>query len=112
MSKIQQQKKEKIEIMKKYFIVNNIFISARLIIISSIPILYYLITSIVYFKRRNKFINIDNMMCEVIGVFNESAIAFTIIKNQTLHYVNYEMEKQKEDIDKIEIELNKIRKEK
>ena len=95
MSKIQQQKKEKIEIMKKYFIVNNIFISARLIIISSIPILYYLITSIVYFKRRNKFINIDNMMCEVIGVFNESAIAFTIIKNQTLHYVNYEMEKQK-----------------
>jgi hypothetical protein len=33
-------------------------------------------------------------MCEVIGVFNESAITFSIIKNQTLHYVNYIIQKE------------------
>ena len=94
MSKIQQQKKEKINIMKKYFIFNNIFIAIRLLIILLFSILYYLIVSLVYSKRKNDFISIDNIMCEVIGIFNESAIAFSIIKNQTLHYVNYNIQKE------------------
>ena len=94
MSKIQQQKKEKINIMKKYFIFNNIFIAIRLLIILLFSILYYLIVSLVYSKRKNDFISIDNIMCEVIGIFNESAISFSIIKNQTLHYVNYNIQKE------------------
>ena len=94
MSKIQQQKKEKINIMKKYFIFNNIFIAIRLLIVLLFSILYYLIVSLVYSNRKNDFISIDNIMCEVIGIFNESAISFSIIKNQTLHYVNYNIQKE------------------
>ena len=94
MSKIQQQRKEKTNIMKKYFIFNNIFIAIKLLIVLLFSILYYLIVSLVYIKRRNDFISIDNTMCEVVGIFNESTISFSIIKNQTLHYLNYNIQKE------------------
>ncbi len=95
LSKIHQQKVEKMNVMKRYFLIFNSLISIRLIIILIFVILYYILIDRIYVKKKKDFINLDNIMSEVYGIFNESSIKFSKLMNQTSYYLNYEINKEK-----------------
>ena len=95
LSKAQQEKKEKIHMMNNSFLIYNILIGIRLLLILVILIIYYILIDLIYKKRKQDFIEWDNVMSEVYGIFNESSLKFSIIKNQTSNYLNYEINKKK-----------------
>ncbi len=82
-------------VMKRYFLIFNSLISIRLIIILIFVILYYILIDRIYVKKKKDFINLDNIMSEVYGIFNESSIKFSKLMNQTSYYLNYEINKEK-----------------
>ena len=82
-------------VMKTYFLIFNSLILIRLIIILIFVILYYILIDRIYVKKKKEFINLDNIMSEVYGIFNESSIQFSKLMNQTAYYLNYEINKEK-----------------
>ena len=93
LSKLQQQKNEKIQIMGKYFSFFSIFLIIRLCSTLIISMLYYIVIVLFYNKTKNNLISIDNIMSNIIGIFRESCLVFSILKNQTLYYENFLIEK-------------------
>ena len=85
-SKIQQQKREKIEIMLQYFIIYNIFFCIKACGIIFLIITNYLIISILYSYRREKFFELDNIMNEIIGIYKDDFYIYSIIKRELLNY--------------------------
>ncbi len=89
-SKIQQQKREKIEIMLQYFIIYNIFFCIKACGIVFLIMTNYLIISILYSYRREKFFELDNIMNEIIGIYKDDFYIYSIIKKELLNYESYE----------------------
>ena len=94
-SKMHQQKKEKIHIMGTYFLLHNILNAIKLVLILSILTIFYIIMDTIYKKRKKDFILLDNIMSEIYGIFNESCIKYSLMKNQTSHYLEYNIMKEK-----------------
>ncbi len=94
-SKIQQQKNEKIQIMAKYFTLFSIILSIKLCTTLIISMLYYIVILLFYNKTKNNLLSIDNITSNIVGIFRESGLVFSILKNQTLYLENFEIEKQK-----------------
>jgi hypothetical protein len=90
-----QQKKEKIHIMGTYFLLHNILNAIKLVLILSILTIFYIIMDTIYKKRKKDFILLDNIMSEIYGIFNESCIKYSLMKNQTSHYLEYNIMKEK-----------------
>ena len=93
--KINQQNIEKMKVMKTYFLISNSLIGIRLIILFIFVILYYILIDRIYLKKKKDFIDLDNVMSDVYGIFNESSIKFSKLKKQTSNYLNYEINKEK-----------------
>ena len=89
-SKIQQQKREKIEIMLQYFIIYNIIFCIKACGIVFLIMTNYLIISILYSYRREKFFELDNIMNEIIGIYKDDFYIYSIIKKELLNYESYE----------------------
>ncbi len=94
-SKIHQQKKEKIHIMGTYFLIYNILNAVKLIFILSILTISYIIMDSIFKHNKKDFLLLDNIMSEIYGIFNESSIKFSIMINQTSHYLDYIIMKEK-----------------
>ena len=93
-AKIHQQKKEKIHIMGTYFLIYNILNAVRLVFILSILTIFYIIMDSIFKHKKKNFLLIDNIMCEIYGIFNESSVIFSSMKNQTSHYLDYNIMKE------------------
>ena len=92
-SKLQQQKNEKIHIMGKYFQIFKLLLSIKLGSTLVLSMIYYLFAILLYNQHKNKLLKTDNIMSNIIGIFHDSSLVFSLLKNQTLHYENYEIEK-------------------
>ena len=79
--------------MGKYFSFFSIFLIIRLCSTLIISMLYYIVIVLFYNKNKNNLISIDNIMSNIIGIFRESCLVFSILKNQTLYYENFQIEK-------------------
>ena len=95
MSKIQQQKREKLEIMGKYFIVYNVLFCFKVCGTVFLVITNYLVVYIFYSNRREDFFQLDNFMNEMIGIYKENYLIYSYFKEEIFSFENYELEKQK-----------------
>ena len=93
-SKIQQQKREKIEIMGKYFIVYNVLFCFKVCGTVFLVITNYLVVYIFYSKRREDFFQLDNLMNEMIGIYKDNYLIYSYFKEEIFSFENYELEKQ------------------
>ena len=93
-SKILQQKKEKIKIMLQYFIIYNIFFCIKVCLLVFLIMTNYLIISLLYSSRREQFFELDNIMNEIIGIYKDDFYIYSIIKKELLNHEKFEIKKK------------------
>ena len=81
--------------MGTYFLIYNILNAVKLIFILSILTISYIIMDSIFKHNKKDFLLLDNIMSEIYGIFNESSIKFSIMINQTSHYLDYIIMKEK-----------------
>ena len=92
-TKIQQQKTIKFRIMRRYFFVYNFFFSIKICVICVIIMIYYPIIYLLYEYRRERFFEYDDFMSSCEGIFVDAYEAFGTLKNQTVFFANYIIER-------------------
>ena len=95
LSKIRQQKKEKLAIMLQYFIQYNLFFLFKIIIINFVLISYYIIVFPFYIKKKNNFLNYDIITDSIEGVFVDCNHVYILLKNEIINFVNFSILKKK-----------------
>ena len=93
-TKMQQQKREKIEIMGKYFILYNILFCFKVCGTVFLLMTNYLIIYIFYTKSREGLFQLDNLMNDMIGIYKDNYIIYSYFKEEILSYENYEIKKE------------------
>ena len=89
-NKIQQQKKLKIQFMKKYFIFYFTFLSILIISLFFVSIFYYLIEIFFYKKKRKSFFEFDKITDDIQSLYVECNLIYLKIKFEILMYYNFE----------------------
>ena len=92
---MQQQRNEKIKIMRSYFFLYNLFFSIKICGVCLIIMIYYPIIYILYEYRRERFFEYDDFMSSCEGIFVDAYEAFGTLKNQTIFFANYIIERNK-----------------
>ena len=95
MSKMNLQKNEKIQIMKNHFFTYNIIFSLNICSLSILMMTYYIFVYSLYEKQKENFFQFDDFMCSVEGIYPQTYLAFATLKNQTLHFTNFIITKNK-----------------
>ena len=93
-TKMQQQKREKIEIMGKYFILYNILFCFKVCGTVFLLMTNYLIIYIFYTKSREGFFQLDNLMNDIIGIYKDNYLIYSYFKEEIFSYENYEIKKE------------------
>ena len=75
-TKMQQQRNEKIKIMRRYFFLYNLFFSIKICGVCLIIMIYYPIIYILYEYRRERFFEYDDFMSSCEGIFVDAYEAF------------------------------------
>ena len=92
-------KKEKITIMTKFFVKNNISFAIKTLFIIIISFSYYIISLLIEKIQKDEFLNFDLINDEMIGVFKESFDNYIIFKRELDLYedtlTNCKIDKQK-----------------
>ena len=94
-TKLQQQKSIKFKIMRRYFFLYNFFFSIKICGICVIIMIYYPIIFLLYNIRRERFFKYDDFMSSCEGIFVDAYEAFGTLKNQTIFFANYIIERNK-----------------
>ena len=81
-NKTQSKKKDKLTIMKSFFIKNNLFLGIKIIFINLISLAYYVISLLIEKKQKNEFLTFDTVNDSIIGFFKESYDIFIILKRE------------------------------
>ena len=93
MSKIQQQKQEKINAMSKYIFQYNILIALKIGIILILSMLYYVIVFVLYIKKRREYFIFDDIINNIYGIYKDCDIVFANILHEANIYGNFNIEK-------------------
>ena len=101
LSKLQQQKNEKIKIMTLFFFVNNLILAIELGFILLIYMTYYILINLTYNQKRNNFFDFDDTINNLEGIFKECFDIYVNVKYETLIYGGF-ITNQKEAISKLE----------
>ncbi len=93
MSKIQQQKQEKINVMSKYIFQYNILTAIKIGGILILAMLYYVIVFVLYIKKRREYFIFDDIINNIYGIYKDCDIIFANILNEANIYGNFDIEK-------------------
>ena len=89
MSKIQQQKQEKINIMCKYIFQFNLILAFKMCSLLILSMLYYVIVYILYFQKRREYLNFDDIINNIYGIYKECNIIFANLLHEASEYQNF-----------------------
>ena len=89
MSKIQQQKQEKINIMSIYIFKFNLILALKICLLLILSMLYYIIVYILYFQKRNEYFNFDDIINNIYGIYKDCNIIFANLLHETVEYENF-----------------------
>ena len=81
-SKIQKQKKNKIKVMTRYFLKNNLFFSIKVILMLIISLAYYIIIILIEFAKKEEILSFDKINDKMIGILKSTYDEFILIKKQ------------------------------
>ena len=93
MSKIQQQKQEKINVMCKYIFQHNILTAFKIGIILILAMLYYVIVFVLYIKKRKEYFIFDDIINNIYGIYKDCDIIFANILNEANIFGNFDIER-------------------
>ena len=100
-SKLQQQKNEKIQIMTSYFFKNNVILGVELGFILVIYMTYYILINLIYIYKRNKFFDFDDIINNLEGIYKACFDIYVDIKYEEVAYVKF-IDDQKKAISKLQ----------
>ncbi len=100
-SKLQQQKNEKINIMTLYFFKNNMILGIELGFILISYMTYYILINLIYIYKRNKFFDFDDIINNLEGIYKTCFDIYVDIKYEEIAYVKF-INEQKKAISKLE----------
>ncbi len=100
-SKLQQQKNDKINIMTLYFFKNNVILGIELGFILVAYMTYYILINLIYIYKRNKFFDFDDIINNLEGIYKTCFDIYVDIKYEEVAYVKF-MDEQKKAISKLE----------
>jgi len=95
MSKIQQQKQEKINIMSLYIFKFNLILALKICLLLILSMLYYLIVYILYFQKRREYFNFDDIINNIYGIYKDCDIIFANLLNEAIEYENFIIKRDK-----------------
>ena len=100
-SKIQKQKKNKIKVMTRYFLKNNLFFSIKVILMLIISLAYYIITIFIEFAKKEEILSFDRINDKMIGILKSIYDEFILIKKQIQNFEENLVDCEIIDISKI-----------
>ena len=100
-SKLQQQKNEKIKIMSSYFFRNNLILGIELGLILLIYMTYYILINLIYTQKRNNFFEFDDIINNLEGIYKTCFDIYVNIKYEALNYIIF-ITNQNKAISKLE----------
>ncbi len=106
-SKLQQQRNEKIKIMSSYFCRNNIILGIELGIILVAYMTYYILINLIYNQKRDNFFEYDDTVNNLEGIYKTCFDIYVNIKYEALNYIIF-ISNQKEAISKLENGENEV----
>ena len=101
LSKLQEQKNEKIKVMSSFFFINNLILAIELGFILFIYMTYYIIINLIYNQKRNNFFDFDDIINNLEGIYKQCFDIYVNIKYEALSYVTY-IDNQKKAISLLE----------
>ena len=91
LERFNHQKKEKMKVMKNHFFIYNSLFSINICVLCFIIMSYYMLVYLLYIYRKNSYFIYDDFMASVEGIYLKAYLAFSILKNQTNHYTDFEI---------------------
>ena len=81
-SKMIKQRRNKIKLMKSYFIKYNLFFGMKILLIMLLSLFYYIISIFLENNQKNEFLMFDTINDSMIGILKESYDNFISMKRQ------------------------------
>ena len=95
-SKLNIQKQEKIKIMKNYFFIENTMFLFKICILPIIVLSYYIIIYLFFDYKKKDFLKFDDFVSSILEIYLTTLSSFLKIKNQTINFTNFILEKNKQ----------------
>ena len=90
---INNHKQEKIKISINYFFIYNLRFILKILTMLIIIMFYYIIIDIYNKNRRKNILKFDDFITSLFDIFLNSFFSFGIIKNQTIYFTDFIIEK-------------------
>ena len=88
------QRNEKYKTMSSFFLFDNLLFFIKLLISLIFPISYYFFLLIVYNDKRKDFINFDELLNNLDGIYKDISLILVKIKKQYINHINFSIKKQ------------------
>jgi hypothetical protein len=94
LNKLQQQRNEKYDVMSKYFYTSNLLSACKFASILILYMLYYVIIVFLFIQKKKDFLDFDDILNTLEGIYKTTSEIFIEIRKQELNYLNFTVLKE------------------
>ena len=94
LNKLQQQRNEKYDVMSKYFYTSNLLSACKFASILILYMLYYVIIVFLFIEKKKDFLDFDDTLNTLEGIYKTTSEIFIEIRKQELNYLNFTVLKE------------------